>query len=232
MSALVSLALGVAVTAALLAVLPTTPPISPRTLGAPVIASLMRRISRGRDAAAAGACALEILQATAAALRSGQPIAEAVRGSLQSLPRVATAPYERALRAFDLNAGFDAELQEAARSCGDARVRVALDTFALVAAEQLPAARAAAVVASAADRLAFDTRLSDEIRARTSGVRAQIVLLALLVPALALYLVASMPGLAATLSSPLGTFVLVPAAAIFEIAGIVASRAIIRSIAL
>ena len=57
------------------------------------------------------------------------------------------------------------------------------------------------------------------------------MLLALLVPALALYLVATMPGLAATLASPVGRLVLLPAAAVFELAGIVASRAIVRDIA-
>ena len=87
------------------------------------------------------------------------------------------------------------------------------------------------MVASVADRLAFEAHLRDEVSARASGVRAQIVLLALLVPALALYLVATMPGLGATLASPVGRFVLLPAAAAFELAGIVASRAIVRDIA-
>ena len=117
-------------------------------------------------------------------------------------------------------------LREAAHQATDRRVIVALEALALVAAEQLPASRAAAVVASVSDRLAFDARLADEVRARTSGVRAQIVLLALLVPALALYLVVTLPGLAATLTSPLGMFVLIPAGVAFETAGIVASRAI------
>jgi hypothetical protein len=40
-----------------------------------------------------------------------------------------------------------------------------------------------------------------------------------------------MPGLAATLATPLGTHVLVPAAIMFEVTGILASRAIVRRIA-
>jgi len=125
---------------------------------------------------------------------------------------------------------LDQALRDAAREISDRRITLALDALALIAAEQLPAARAAPVVASVGDRLAFDARLAEEIRARTSGVRAQIVLLALLVPALAVYLVLTLPGLGATLTSPLGIFVLVPCAILFEAAGILASRAIARDL--
>jgi Flp pilus assembly protein TadB len=110
-------------------------------------------------------------------------------------------------------------------------VRLALEVLALVAGERLAASRAAAIVASVADRLSFEERLGEEIRARTSGIRAQIVLLALLVPALSGYLVLTMPGLAITLASPLGAHVLVPLAILLEVAGIVASREIVRGIA-
>lgn len=187
---------------------------------------LIARIRQRREAASAGSSALDVLQATHAALRSGLPLAPALRIALEGAPLIAVGPFERALRAFELNAPLDGALRDAAREATDRRVTLALEALALVAAEQLPASRAAAVVASVSDRLAFDARLADEIRARTSGVRAQIVLLALLVPGLALYLVVTLPGLAATLTSPLGMFVLIPSAIVFETAGIVASRAI------
>ena len=69
-----------------------------------------------------------------------------------------------------------------------------------------------------------------EVAARTSGLRAQIVLLAVLVPAIAAYLVMTVPGVGSTLSSALGTHLLIPAAVLFETAGILASRGIIRSV--
>jgi len=62
------------------------------------------------------------------------------------------------------------------------------------------------------------------VRARTSGLRLQIVLLAALVPGLALYLALTVPGMAETLATPLGRFVLLPVAAILEVIGILASR--------
>lgn len=193
-------------------------------------ASVIARIRARRDAAAAGQRTLDVLQATHAGLRSGLPLAPALRVALERAPVMAADPFQRALRAFELNVPLDQALRDAAVEVRDRRITLALDALALIAAEQLPASRAAPVVASIGDRLAFEARLADEIRARTSGVRVQIVLLALLVPALAAYLVFTLPGLGATLASPLGIFVLVPSAILFETAGIAASRAIARGL--
>ena len=187
---------------------------------------------RERQAASlAAARSLDVLQATQAALRAGLPLAPALRAALERTSPLVRDPFERALRAFELNSPFAEALRDAAAAARDRRVALALEALALVAGEQLPSTRAAAVVGSVADRLSFDARLLEEVRASTSGVRAQIILLALLVPALASYLVLTMPGLAATLGGPLGTHVLVPAALVFEVAGIVASRRIVRGLA-
>lgn len=230
MSTLGAAAFGVAIACLALAVCAPAVAAGRRTLPG-LRTTLTARIRERREAVAAGARALDVLQATHAALRSGLPLAPALRVALERAPLAAVDPFQQALRAFELNAALDQALREAAREAADHRVALALEALALVAAEQLPASRAAAVIASVSDRLAFDARLADEIRARTSGVRAQIVLLALLVPALALYLVVTLPGLAVTLTSPLGMFVLIPSALVFETAGIVASRAITRDLA-
>ena len=222
-------AFGVAI--ACLALAACAPAVAPGTRTSPgLLRALTARLRERRESVAAGGRALDVLQATHAALRSGLPLAPALRVALERAPLAVLDPFQQALRAFELNDALDQALREAARAATDHRVVLALEALALVAAEQLPASRAAAVIASVSDRLAFDARLADEIRARTSGVRAQIVLLALLVPALALYLVVTLPGLAMTLTSPLGMFVLMPAALVFETAGIVASRAITRDL--
>ena len=230
MTALGATALGIAVACLLLAacapgigVPARTPRLGLRTL-------VLMRIRERRDAMSAGARALDVLQATHAALRSGLPLAPALRVALERSPVIALDPFQQALRAFELNAPLDVALRDAARLATDDRVSLALEALALIVAEQLPASRAAAVIGSVGDRLAFDARLADEVRARTSGVRAQIVLLALLVPALALYLVATLPGLAETLTSRLGMFVLIPCALVFETFGIIASRTIARDL--
>ena len=80
------------------------------------------------------------------------------------------------------------------------------------------------------DRLAFEDQLDDEVRARAAGARQQQWLLALLVPVMALYLAATMPTLALTLDSALGRFVLIPAAATLEVAGMVIGRRIVGGV--
>ncbi len=186
------------------------------------------RVGERRAAAARGA--VIILQTVHSALRSGMDVAHALRVALERADPILREPFDTALRSFALNGALDVALRAAARDAWDGRLAFALDALALVASEQLPSARAAAMVAAASERMAFEQRLREEVAARTSGIRAQIVLLALLVPALALYLALTMPGLGRTLTSPIGLLVLIPAALVFEVAGIVASRAIVSRV--
>jgi Flp pilus assembly protein TadB len=86
------------------------------------------------------------------------------------------------------------------------------------------------LLSSAIDRLVFEQQIADDVRARASGLRVQIVLLAALVPGLALYLAVTVPGMAETFTTPLGRFVLLPLAALLELAGIVASRRLVNGI--
>jgi Flp pilus assembly protein TadB len=181
-----------------------------------------------RDARAARVHALSVLRSTHAALRSGVPLAGALRLAVDGAAPLGRSPFLRALRTFELGGPLDDALGQTSSLSSDRAVSLALSALAIASVEQLPASRAAAIVGSVADRLAFDERLSQEVAARTSGLRAQVVLLALVVPGLALYLLVTLPGLAETLATPLGRFVLVPAALLFEISGIVASRAIVR----
>ncbi len=230
MSDLGALAAAVAVASLVLAF--TTPAALPR-IGpreATAIRSLVRRLRLARRRERAADAALEVLKATGAALRSGVPLAQALRLAIERAPRAESEPFDGALAAFVLGAPLDEALSTAKGSVADRRVAFALDALALVAREQLPTSRASVLVASVAERMSFERRLAHEVRARTGGLRAQIVLLALLVPAIACYLVLTMPSLAATLATPLGMYVLLPSAALLELAGIVASRRIVRGL--
>lgn len=197
-----------------------------RSLASAIVAKVRARAS----ADAVAARSLAVVQMTSTALLAGVPLAPALRVAITGAVPARDDPYLGVLRAIDLNTPLEEALRDGATRASDRRAVRALDAMALVATERLPASRAGAVLASVADRMAFDAQLLDEVRARASGVRVQITILALLVPALALYLVVTMPGLAATLSSPIGRSVLLPAAAAFELAGIIASRAIVRDI--
>jgi Flp pilus assembly protein TadB len=171
-----------------------------------------------------------LVRTAESALRSGTSLPEGIRRALEAIDDPLTRrPFASALRSFELGAGLDSALVDAARSCGDGRTADVLMTLALGVEERLPRERAADLLASIADRVAFDDALADEIRARAAGARQQQWLLAAVVPALALYLAATMPMLSTTLASDLGRFVLLPSAAILEVAGVVLSRRVIAT---
>ncbi|HEV2250133.1 MAG TPA: type II secretion system F family protein [Candidatus Limnocylindria bacterium] len=171
----------------------------------------------------------QLLLATHALLRSGIPLPEAVRRAAAGCAdRLARRPFEHAIERFDLGDPLGDALGAAAATAGDRRLAATLHTLALGVSERLPIDRAASLLEAVAERAVYDQRLDAEIRARTAGVRAQCYLLAAIVPCLALYLVATMPGLGATLSTPLGTHVLIPVAATLELGGIALSRRIVR----
>jgi Flp pilus assembly protein TadB len=167
-----------------------------------------------------------LLRATEAALRSGASVPEALRRACDASTedRLARRPFAEAIRAFDLGAPLDQALQTSAERATDPRSRMVLETIAIGIASRLPSERAGILVAAVADRLAFEERLDEELRARTAGLRSQVVLLALIVPAMAAYLAFTVPSLAATLGQPIGRFVLIPTALALELVGVILSR--------
>jgi len=188
----------------------------------PSFATRLRADDTRRSARRARA---RLLRATEGAMRSGTALPEALRRACDGIDdALARRPFVAALRAFDLGGALDASLRDAARGDRDARARAALETVALGVAARLSTDRAAQLVAAVADRLAFDERLDEEVRSRTGGLRFQVLLLAAIVPCLAAYLSLTVPTLALTLGSPLGRTVLIPAAVVLELAGIVLSR--------
>ncbi len=183
-----------------------------------------------------GAVAPSIVARTLAArrreerARPGASLTEALRLASASERETPFGPFAAALRAFDLGAPLDVAFRAARARARDYQVILGLDALSLCVAEQLPASRCATLIASTVDRLVFEQRIADDVRARTSGLRVQIVLLAALVPGLALYLALTVPGMAETLTAPLGRFVLLPLAATLEVIGILASRRVVGDI--
>lgn len=182
-----------------------------------------RRDERARET-------VSLLQMTLAGLRSGSALTEALRLAAGSGAEPELGPFAAAVRAFDLGAPLDVALREARARARDQRVILGLDALSLCVAERLSGSRCATLIASVVERLVFEQQVANDVRARTSGLRVQVVLLAALVPGLALYLAATVPGMAETLTTPLGRFVLVPLAAFLEIAGIIASRRLVSGI--
>lgn len=191
-------------------------------------------IVRARSAAAHGRARSALgplLVATHAALRSGLALPEALRRAVAGCEdAIARRPFEEALTRFDLGDPLDVALAFGASQARDPRVADAMHTLALGVSQRLPVDRAAALLLAVTEHVRHEEGLENEVHARTAGIRLQLYILSAVVPTLAVYLVATMPGLAATLGSPLGRTVLLPAAAGLEIAGVVVSRRIIRSV--
>jgi len=204
----------------------TTLPLVVTVTAAALAPSVIVRSRAGAARRRARLSTTHLLRATEAALRSGASLPEALRRACGAgtEDRLARRPFVDALRAFDLGAPLDHALRASVHRGTDPRSRIALETLAMGIASRLPYDRAGILVAAVADRLAFEERLDEEIRARTAGLRSQVVLLALVVPALAAYLALTVPSLAATLGQPIGLYVLIPAALALESIGVIASH--------
>lgn len=204
-------------------------------LPAPVLFALAPSVLvRARAGAArdrAGQALVPMLAATHAALRSGVSLPEALRRAVAGCgDEIARRPFAAALSRFDLGDPLDAALRASAGRARNGRVSDAMETLALGVSQRLPTDRTAALLGAVLERARFDEGLEDEVRARSAGIRTQLYILSGVVPTLAAYLIATMPGLAATLSGTLGRTVLIPGAAALEVAGIVLSRRIVRSV--
>ena len=202
----------------------------PLGLIAPAVPSLVARMYADRRRDERARETVSLLNITLAGLRSGSSLTEALRLATGSGPSSVLGPFASALRAFDLGEPLDLALREARTKARDHRVVLGLDALSLCVAEQLSGSRCATLIASAVDRLVFEQQIADDVRARTSGLRVQVVLLAALVPGLALYLGVTVPGMAETFATPLGRFVLIPLAALLELIGIVASRRVVSGV--
>ena len=179
----------------------------------------------------ARASVTQVLLSAHAMLRSGIALPEALRRAAAGCEdRLARGPFDAAIERFDLGDPLDEAIRAAVAASADRRLVATFHTLALGVTERLPIHRAASLLEAMTERAIYDQRLDAEVRARTAGVRLQSHLLAAIVPALALYLVATMPGLGATLGSALGRTVLIPLAGALEIAGIVVSRRVVHGI--
>jgi Flp pilus assembly protein TadB len=196
-----------------------------------LVPSVVARAKAGAARERARGALAPLLVATHAGMRSGLALPEALRRAVAGCgDAIARRPFDEALARFDLGDPLHEALEFGASHTGDARVADAMRTLALGVSERIPIDRAALLLNAVAELVRHDEDVEQEVRARTAGIRLQLYLLAAVVPILSAYLLATMPGLAATLGGTLGRTVLVPGAAFLEITGIVVSRRIVRTV--
>lgn len=218
--------LGVGAAAATIAV-PVGLPVPAMLAAGLALPSVALRLRSDARREAARRASGDQLRAIRSALASGAGLVDALRRAEAATPdAIAARPLASALGAFGLGEPLDQALRVAA-SGAPAHARPALLTLALGVEERLPVPQLAALVGAMTDRQAFEDDLRADVRARTGGTRAQIWLMAALVPLLSTYLALTVPFVGETLASDLGRFVLLPAAASLELAGVVlAGRAV------
>lgn len=103
------------------------------------------------------------------------------------------------------------------------------ETLMICAANQLPSQAARTLFFELSSTIQFNVQLANEVRARSSGQRAQIWLLAIIVPGMYLYLRLMSPQLLSVLDETVvGRYILFPLAAGLEVIGIALSFRIAR----
>ena len=103
------------------------------------------------------------------------------------------------------------------------------ETLTICAENQLPTQAARSLLFELSTTVQFNVQLANEVRARSAGQRAQIWLLAVIVPGMYLYLRLTNPQLLSVLDETMmGRFVLLPLAAALEVVGVALSFRIAR----
>jgi len=108
-------------------------------------------------------------------------------------------------------------------------LRLVCDALAVAVRTQQPASAAGQVLASLGEATRANRSIARQATAESRGLRMQAAILAIVIPALFLYLSAANPELIRPVTSTaLGQFVLLPAAVLLEIAGIFLSWRVTR----
>ena len=171
-----------------------------------------------------------LLQALLAGLTSGGTYLDALRQA-----RLTTGdPWIRedldfVIQRFLLDAPLHESLREVRARTTTRNLGLIWETLTICAENHLPTQAARNLFFELSTTVQFNLQLANEVRARSSGQRAQIWLLAVIVPGMYLYLRVTSPQLLGVLDdTALGRFVLLPLAAALEVAGIALSLRIAR----
>jgi Flp pilus assembly protein TadB len=176
----------------------------------------------------AGAPAL--LQAVVAGLTAGNTYLDALRHARRACHDPWTSEdLDFVIQRFILNVPLADSLREVRARITTRNLGLIWETLSICDANHLPTQAARTLLVELSSAVQFNVQLANEVRARSAGQRAQIWLLAVIVPGMYLYLRLVNPQLLSVLDETmLGRFVLFPLAAALEVAGIALSLRIAR----
>ncbi len=171
-----------------------------------------------------------LLQAVLSGLTAGSTYLDALRQARLTC----TDPWIRedldyVIQRFLLDVPLHESLQTIRARVMTRNLGLVWETLMICAANQLPTQAARSLFFELSSTVQFNVQLANEVRARSSGQRAQIWLLAVIVPGMYLYLRLMSPQLLSVLDeTPVGRYVLFPLAAALEVIGVVLSFRIAR----
>jgi Flp pilus assembly protein TadB len=154
------------------------------------------------------------------------------RTYLETLEEARSRAHDRWLRddldhiisRFHLDVPLEQSIAEVRATTAGRNLGLIWDNLAICIANRIPASRAKGLFVELSSTVQFNVQVQQEVRARTSGQRSQIWLLAAIVPGLFLYLRVINPDFFTVLDqTAVGRFVLFPAAVCLEITGVVLS---------
>ncbi|GAC1480250.1 MAG: hypothetical protein PVSMB9_04750 [Candidatus Dormibacteria bacterium] len=171
-----------------------------------------------------------LLHALLTSLSASSTYLDALRQARQA----ATDPWIRedldfVIQRFLLDVAMHESVAEVRTRVSTRNLGLIWETLAICSANQLPTQSARTLFFELSATVQFNVQLVNEVRAKTSGQRLQIWLLAIIVPGMYLYLRLMSPELLLTLDETVvGRYVLFPAAAFLEVLGIYLSFRISR----
>jgi len=171
-----------------------------------------------------------MLQVILASLAAGSTYLEALQEARsRAADRWLRDDLDHVIAEFHLGVPLERSIAQVRSAAAGRNLALIWDNLAICIANRIPASRAKGLFVELSATVQFNVQVQQEVRARTSGQRAQIWLLALIVPGLFLYLRVIDPDLFTVLdATALGRWVLLPVAVALEVLGIVLSFRLAR----
>ena len=170
---------------------------------------------------------LQVLLASLAAGRTYLEAIEEARGRISD--RWLRADLDHIVRQFHLDVPLETSIGEVRALASGRNLALIWDNLAICIGNRIPASKAKGLFTELSATVQFNVQLQQEVKAKTSGQRAQIWLLAAIVPGLFFYLRLINPDFFSVLdATTVGRFVLFPAAVGLEVLGLVLSFRVAR----
>lgn len=182
---------------------------------------------QSRSSEAEASC---LLQSLLAGLTAGGTYLDAFREArARSTDSWIQQDLDLVIQRFLLDAPLHESLAEIRSRTATRNLGLVWETLRICTENHLPAQKARQLLLELSRTVQFNVQLSNEVKARSAGQRAQVWLLAVIVPGMFLYLRLMSPDLLSVLDQTVvGRYLLFPAAAVLEVLGIMLSFRLAR----